>query len=45
MNCLVLDAKGNTMSASTREDRESTHWYMSVGMREPETRKGINVKP
>lgn len=45
MNCLALDAKGHTMSASTREDRESTHWYMDVGMREPETRKGINVKP
>jgi beta-aspartyl-peptidase (threonine type) len=45
MNCLALDAKGHTMSASTREDRESTHWYMDVKMREPETRKGINVKP
>jgi len=45
MNCLAMDAKGNTTSASTREDRESTHWYMDVGMREPEKRIGINVKP
>jgi hypothetical protein len=45
MNCLAMDSKGNTASASTREDRESTYWYMDVGMREPEKRIGINVKP
>jgi beta-aspartyl-peptidase (threonine type) len=45
MNCLAMDSKGNTASASTREDRESTYWYMGVGMHEPEKRIGINVKP
>lgn len=44
MNCLALDAKGNTVSATIREDRESVHWYMAVGMKEPEKRNGINVK-
>ena len=45
MNCLALDDEGNTVSASTREDRESIHWYMAAGMKEPEKRTGINVKP
>jgi len=45
MNCLVLDPKGNTVSATTREDRESVHWYMASDMKEPEQRTGINVKP
>ena len=45
MNCLVLDRKGNTVSATTRVERESVHWYMAPDMEEPELRKGINVKP
>ena len=44
MNCIAFDAKGNTISATTREDRESIHWYLSVDMDEPEQRTGINVK-
>jgi beta-aspartyl-peptidase (threonine type) len=45
MNCLAFDAKGNTISATTREDREITYWYFSVEMDEPEKRTGIKVKP
>jgi len=45
MNCIVFDPKGNTVSATTREDRESVHWYMAADMKEPELRTGINVKP
>jgi len=44
MNCIAFDTKGNTTSATTREDRESIHWYLSVDMDEPEQRTGINVK-
>lgn len=44
MNCLALDAKGNTVSATIRDDRKSIHWCMVVGMKEPEKRTGINVK-
>jgi hypothetical protein len=33
------------VSATIREDRESVHWYMASDMKEPELRKGINVKP
>lgn len=43
MNCLAIDAKGNTMSAKTNQDSESFHWYMDVDMDEPERRIGINV--
>ena len=42
MNCLVMDNKGNTMSAST--SRESVHWYMDIESKEPELRNGIYVK-
>jgi len=42
MNCLAMDNKGNTMSAST--GRESIHYYMDVDSKEPEERKGIWVK-
>jgi beta-aspartyl-peptidase (threonine type) len=45
MNCIAMDAKGNTMSATTREDRESTYWYFSVDMDEPEQRYGITIRP
>ncbi len=45
MNCLVMDNKGNTISATIREDRESVHWYMNVKMKEPELRTGIRVNP
>ena len=43
MICLVMDNKGNTMSASTI--KEVPHWYMDVDSREPEERKGIYIKP
>ena len=43
MNCLVMDSKGNTTSATTNPDRESIHWYYNVNMKEPEKRIGINV--
>ena len=43
MNCLVMDAKGNTMSGTTVPERESVHWYMDVDSAEPERRVGINV--
>jgi len=45
MNCIVFDTEGNTVSATTREDRESVHWYMASDMKEPEQRTGINIKP
>ena len=45
MNCIVFDTKGNTVSATIREDRESVHWYMASDMKEPELRTGISVKP
>lgn len=45
MSCIVFDSKGNTASATTREGRESVHWYMASDMKEPELRTGINVKP
>jgi len=41
MNCLAMDNKGNTMSAST--SRENIHWYMDVDSKEAEQRKGICV--
>jgi beta-aspartyl-peptidase (threonine type) len=44
MNCIAFDKKGNTSSATTREDKESIHWYFNVEMSEPEKRIGINVK-
>jgi beta-aspartyl-peptidase (threonine type) len=45
MNCLVLDDEGNTVSATTREDRESIYWFMDSNMKEPVQRFGIKVKP
>lgn len=45
MNCLVMDNKGNTISATTRKKRKSLHYYMDTDMDEPEERVGINVKP
>lgn len=42
MNCLAMDNKGNTMSASTV--REAIHYYMDVDSTEPEQRNGIWVK-
>ncbi len=42
MNCLAMDNKGNTMSAST--SRESVHWYMDVDSKQAEERKGIWIK-
>ena len=43
MNCLAMDNKGNTTSATTSPDRESVHWYMDVDSKEAELRKGIQV--
>ena len=43
MNCLVMDAAGNTMSATTVDDRESIHWFMDTASSEPEKRVGVNV--
>ena len=43
MNCLAMDHKGNTTSATTSPDRESVHWYMDVDSKETELRKGIQV--
>jgi beta-aspartyl-peptidase (threonine type) len=45
MNCLVLDAGGNTLSATTVPGRESIHWYMDTDSRVSERRVGINVPP
>jgi beta-aspartyl-peptidase (threonine type) len=42
MNCVAMDNKGNTMSASV--NRENIHYYMDVDMKEPEERKGVWVK-
>ena len=43
MNSLALDAKGNTLSVTTRGDRESYYYYMDVDSKEAEKRIGINV--
>lgn len=43
MNCIAIDNKGNTISATTVSDRESIYWYMDVDCKEPEKRIGINV--
>ena len=43
MNCLLVDAGGNTMSATTVDDRESIHWFMDTDSSEPEKRVGVNV--
>ena len=45
MNCLVMDAEGNTASGTTVPGRESVHWYMDTRSSEPERRVGINVAP
>ena len=44
MNCIVLDNKGNTISATTTPGRESVYWYFDVDMTEAEKRVGINVQ-
>ncbi len=41
MNCLAMNNRGDTMSAST--SRESIHYYMDVDSKGPEERKGIYV--
>jgi len=43
MNCLAMDHKGNTTSATTSPDRESVHWYMDIDSKDAELRKGIQV--
>jgi isoaspartyl peptidase/L-asparaginase-like protein (Ntn-hydrolase superfamily) len=45
MNCIVMDSKGNTASATTNPERESVHLYFDVDMTEPEKRIGVNVTP
>jgi beta-aspartyl-peptidase (threonine type) len=45
INCLGLDTKGNTMSATTRVKRKSIYYYMDLNSKDPEKRIGINVKP
>lgn len=45
MNCIVMDNKGNTASATINPERESTYYYMDIDMERPEKRIGINVKP
>ena len=44
MNCIVLDNKGNTISATTTPERDSVYWYFDVDMTEAEQRAGINVQ-
>lgn len=43
MNCIAIDAKGNTISATTNPDRESVYWYMDIDSKEAEKRIGITV--
>ena len=43
MNCLIMDARGNTVSATTNADRDSVHWYMNTEMQAPQKRIGLNV--
>ena len=45
MSCLVMDAHGNTVSATTAVDRENIHWFMDCDASEPEKRVGIRVAP
>ena len=43
MSCLVLDADGNTASATTHPDRPNFHWFMAVGDAEAVERAGRNI--
>jgi hypothetical protein len=43
MNCIAMDSKGNTISATTVEGRESVYYFMDVNMKESEKRVGITV--
>jgi len=43
MNCIAMDSKGNTISATTVEGRESVYYFMDVDMKESEKRVGITV--
>jgi beta-aspartyl-peptidase (threonine type) len=43
MNCIAIDHRGNTISATINPDRKSIYWYMDVDSIEPEKRIGINV--
>lgn len=43
MNCIAMDAKGNTISATTHPERESVYYYMDVDSKEAEKRIGISV--
>ncbi|MHA2405631.1 MAG: N(4)-(beta-N-acetylglucosaminyl)-L-asparaginase [Candidatus Hermodarchaeia archaeon] len=42
MNCIAMDNRGNTASASTR--RESIHYFMGIHSKIPEKRHGVWVK-
>ena len=43
MSCLVLDADGNTASATTHPGRPNFHWFMAVGDAEAVERAGRNI--
>jgi beta-aspartyl-peptidase (threonine type) len=42
MNCIAIDARGNTASASTSQ--ESIHYFMDIHSKTPEKRNGVWVK-
>ncbi|MEM7405040.1 MAG: isoaspartyl peptidase/L-asparaginase [Pseudomonadota bacterium] len=43
MSCLLMDAAGNTASATTNVDRKNYHWYQAASMSAPEQREGVTV--
>jgi len=43
MSCLVMDARGNTASATTNPQRKNIHWYMDINATAPECRAGATV--
>jgi beta-aspartyl-peptidase (threonine type) len=43
MNCIAIDHKGNTVSATTNPNKESVYWYMDLDSKKPEKRIGISV--
>jgi len=43
MNCIAIDNKGNTISATTVKGRESVYYYMDVDSKEAEKRVGVTV--
>ena len=45
MSCLILDADGNTASATTNPERMNIHWYMDVDCAAAQVRDGETVAP